>query len=112
MSMFFKPDDFYTPGDIDTMNTPIEAAETANELMAFKGIHGFSQKHRGEWTFTERPMIGDTHNALLLNLGAIEPCAHESHKVVLAGYSGVDGTYYTCECGVEVEPAIFVEKKK
>lgn len=72
------------------------------------GIKGFAQKYRGEWSFTERVMKGDTHNAILLNLDAIEPCIHEKHMVKSSPALGI----YRCECGVEVEPAVFVETKK
>jgi hypothetical protein len=65
-------------------------------------------------------MKGDTHNALLLNLGAIEPCLHEKEKV----YYNIQDIVLTsnppqliksgwkCQCGAEVEPVVFAEKKK
>lgn len=113
MSAFFIPEDFYTPGQDDTMNTPLDAAAKANLKFAQIAIKGFSQQYRGEWSFTERPMKGDTHNALLLNLGAIEPCAHEMHKVRRNTWMiSKTETYWTCECGQEMEIGSFVEKKK
>jgi hypothetical protein len=86
-----------------------------------QGIAGFSQLHRGEWTFNERKMLGDTHKAVLLNLGELSPCAHETEKVIQKGewiLSDTNPGYQTfirkfhCECGKEVEPTGFVEKSK
>jgi hypothetical protein len=35
-------------------------------------IKGYAQLHRGEWTFTERRMHGDTHEAILIILKRIK----------------------------------------
>lgn len=54
----------------------------------------------------------ETHKALLINIEPIENCKHESHKVSIE-YSKLNKiSYYLCgECGVEVIPNSFEEKK-
>ncbi len=106
MSAFFKPEDF---GHLDTRE---DHARNVNAILSQNAIKGFAQKHRGEWSFTERPMKGDTHNALLLNLGAIEPCVHPIDKITLDAGGGDYLDAYYCECGQEMEIGSFVEKKK
>lgn len=114
MSAFFKEEDFQKlTGTL--MQWP-EAwtilKNVANETLEANAIKGFAQKHRGEWSFTERPMKGDTHNALLVNLGAIEPCMHPLHMVYIDNANGVGLGFGCGSCGAELESLGFVEKKK
>jgi len=90
------------------------ATIVANSKLERDGIKGFAQQHRGEWTFTERQMKGDTHRALLINLEEIKPCAHEKEKVEYIGLNLYDmgGNYFKCACGAKVEPIGFAEVKK
>lgn len=85
--------------------------ELANEKLMNEGIMGYSQLHRGAWTFTERKMSGDSHRAVLLNLEALNPCAHEKEKVHGIKSFGTEGNFM-CECGASVEITGFAEKKK
>lgn len=109
MSAFFKPEDFVN--DLNGIDFRAHKASTeANKKLSQIAISGFSQKHRGEWSFTERPMKGDTHNALLLNLSEIEPCAHEVHKV---RYHSMDEyMIWRCQCGQEMEIGSFIPKER
>ena len=92
-----------------------------------EGIKGFAQKHRGEWTFTERQMKGDTHRALLVQLEEIKPCVHskvygrigkKNENWYYGGSVGFSNglvafdAYECAECGVELESTGFVEVKK
>lgn len=109
----FRDEDFRFPYDPYNIKNLPSNANIANHLLEKVGIKGFSQLHRGTWTFTERQMSGDTHRALLLNLEELSPCAHEKEKVIqMYTNLATTETCYQCECGAIVEPAGFIEVRK
>lgn len=112
---FFKPEDFYTKGDLDTMITPLAAAAKANAKLEHLGevVYGnFGINNHNEITHKDRnPM----HKALLLNVEQIEKCEHPIGTIYyydeyMQGSFGK--SFWQCGmCGINLIPTKFEEVK-
>jgi hypothetical protein len=117
---FFQPEDFYVFGQLDTLCTPMEAAEIGNAKLEREGrvVFGVSENSMF-WTGLSD---NDTHKGLLVNIQPIEKCSHPVDKVnrkehyyqhgLITGPKETThfGTNYECSlCGKIVKPGGFEE---
>jgi hypothetical protein len=106
---FFKPEDFEAYYLMDPRaNTTGALASMANAKLEKEAqvVYGnFGINGHNEITHPDR---NPAHKALLLNIESVNLCKHPKEKII---YYDEYSQFWQCECGVNVEPLFFVEKK-
>lgn len=115
---FFKPEDFYTPGEDDTRRTPLEAATIANAKLEAGATVVYSTKNlvrTNIWKEKLDYQLLATHKALLINIKPIIECDHPIDQVLLryttfteTGNQGPLSFHwcYKCDTKVTAEPLV------
>lgn len=103
---------FFTSDDFEMQHySPEQAAAFANGKLEREGKLFYCQIDKYGLCDVSRGLRGDhTHRALVINLGPLEKCKHEPHKIIHVG-TYPNYLYYECECGAAVRPTKFEEVK-
>lgn len=104
---FFKPEDFYSPGEEDTRKTPLDAAVLANKKLMSLGRVIYGRSNSDTWCPVD--LGNSTYKALIINITPVK-CKHPTNSISIFKFS--DSTYECQLCGAVLKPATFYEVKR
>ena len=108
---FFKPEDFkYISKELCE-----DAANCANAKLEREGEVVYNFQDSLEYGWFKEHKFNNTHKALVINIEPVVKCDHAKEKVKRTIDYSYNNTSYKeswhCECGVEVSPTAFEERK-